>query len=273
MHRNILLLIFMFVLLMGCSEHNSNMRVDDDINEQSLSTESIENEVENSSRLNKDIDTISKKIKTWQDMNFDSLEKIVKSDTSLLKMYDSQDSSMLSEKLKNDIYDTTNRIDIEHIVFIDDKGIVIYDPLNELDGFDLSIQQYFQKALSGEKASSRNLTSRKTGQMMNVFAIPVEANDEVIGVAVMVVYLDEISELITESNIEENYYIVVCDDNGIINYSNVGTLYIEGLIHHDYIVKNFLDSFEEQYGNYSNDDYIIQYEVVKNLTVIFIEKL
>ncbi|WP_099468392.1 methyl-accepting chemotaxis protein [Konateibacter massiliensis] len=120
--------------------------------------------------------------------------------------------------LASSVVDNNNGF-LENILLIDKTGKVIFDTNNNsLVGTDLSDRSYVAESLKGNTARSEMLTSKSTGNNVEVVSVPVEKNGTVAGVLAISMNVQYVNEILSAVKVGENGYAYLIDENGVFLY-------------------------------------------------------
>jgi methyl-accepting chemotaxis protein len=105
----------------------------------------------------------------------------------------------------------------EGIFIANPSGTIVLDSVEgAYKGLDIADRNYFKNALSGQGAWSHVVQSKYSEQAVSVYALPIENGKGIKGVVGIVIKFNEVSKIVSQTQVGESGYAYMIDDTGLV---------------------------------------------------------
>ena len=105
----------------------------------------------------------------------------------------------------------------EGIFIANPSGTIVLDSVEgAYKGLDIADRHYFKNALSGQGAWSHVVQSKYSDQAVSVYALPIENGKRIKGVVGIVIKFNEVSKIVSQTQVGESGYAYMIDDTGLV---------------------------------------------------------
>ncbi len=106
---------------------------------------------------------------------------------------------------------------LESLFIANTDGIIVVDGGDGTGmGIDLSERGYFQESMAGNVAWSDVLTSKGTGDLVQVISVPLKSGNNIKGVIVAAIKFSVFQDIVSEVSVGENGYAYLIDQEGVL---------------------------------------------------------